>query len=213
MPEVALFPIPGSVTFPGIPCPLHVFEPRYRKMVHHCVESGMPLGVCHTEKVLHANAQSQTIDEALNSNQSTYKPCSVFSAGPVSLLRELADGRLMISVKTDARLTLVEELQTLPFSIWRCEALRDEAPDDDAEQALEQYKDKILNRLLALTHGQPDIQERLRSDHWQDMAVEPFSFAVSGSLGMDPDLAQQLLETTDTLQRLDTLLQLLNNSG
>lgn len=211
MADVALFPIPGSVTFPGIPCPLHVFEPRYRKMVHHCVESGMPLGVCHTEKVLHTNDQAQTVEEALSSNQSTYKPCTVFSAGPVALLRELDDGRLMISVRTDTRLTLGEELQTLPFSIWRCEELLDDAADSDA-QVLDQYKDKILNRLLALTHGQPAIQERLRSDHWQDMAAGPFSFAVAGSLGMDPQLAQQLLETTDTLHRLDTLLQLLNGS-
>ncbi len=213
MAKVALFPIPGSVTFPGIPCPLHVFEPRYRKMVHHCIESGMPMGVCHTQKVLHTTAQSQTLDEALSSNQSTYKPCEVFSAGPVALLQELDDGRLMIAVKTDARLTLGEEVQTLPFSIWRCEELRDEAPDSDVEPVLEQYKDKILNRLLALTHGQPEIQERLRSDHWQEMAAEPFSFAVSGSLGMKMALAQYLLETTDTLQRMETLLQLVNGNG
>jgi len=208
--DVALFPIPGSVTFPGIPCPLHVFEPRYRQMVRHCVESGMPMGVCHTEKVLHANERSQTTDEALRSNQSTYKPRTVFSAGPVSLLHELDDGRLMISVETDKRLVLKEERQTLPFSIWRCEELVDAKPDDDTGQRLSQYKEKILNRLIALTHGQPDIQERLRGEHWQDMPVEAFSFAISGSIGMDPELAQYLLETTDTLHRLDTLLQLIN---
>ena len=32
--EVALFPIPDLVAFPGTVIPLHVFEPRYRKMVH-----------------------------------------------------------------------------------------------------------------------------------------------------------------------------------
>ena len=35
--EVALFPIPDLVAFPGTVIPLHVFEPRYRKMVHDCV--------------------------------------------------------------------------------------------------------------------------------------------------------------------------------
>jgi Lon protease-like protein len=38
MVEVALFPIPDSVNFPGVPCPLHVFEPRYRKMAQHLLE-------------------------------------------------------------------------------------------------------------------------------------------------------------------------------
>ena len=28
--EVALFPIPNVVAFPGVVLPLHVFEPRYR---------------------------------------------------------------------------------------------------------------------------------------------------------------------------------------
>ena len=27
--------------FPGIPCPLHIFEPRYRLMIRQCMESGM----------------------------------------------------------------------------------------------------------------------------------------------------------------------------
>jgi uncharacterized protein len=30
---VALFPLPNAVLFPGVPLPLHVFEPRYREMV------------------------------------------------------------------------------------------------------------------------------------------------------------------------------------
>ena len=50
--EVALFPIPDLVAFPGTVIPLHVFEPRYRKMVHDCVESGRKIGVCHTVKEL-----------------------------------------------------------------------------------------------------------------------------------------------------------------
>jgi len=34
LPEsVALFPLPNAVLFPGVPLPLHIFEPRYRAMV------------------------------------------------------------------------------------------------------------------------------------------------------------------------------------
>ena len=35
--EVALFPIPSLVAFPGTIVPLHVFEPRYRQMINDCV--------------------------------------------------------------------------------------------------------------------------------------------------------------------------------
>ncbi len=208
--EAALFPIPNSVSFPGVPCPLHVFEPRYRQMVRHCLEEDLMMGVCHTEKVLRANDREQTLEEALSSNQSTYKPREVFSAGPVDLLSELPDGRLMIAVRTKVRLVLEEEKQTLPFSIWHCRELLDEEIDERSLVALEQSREKILTRLLALTHGQEEIQAQLRSDHWQEMPVQAFSFAVAGMLVNDPDLAQQLLETTDTRHRLDVLLQLIN---
>ncbi|HUI25665.1 MAG TPA: LON peptidase substrate-binding domain-containing protein, partial [Candidatus Kryptonia bacterium] len=31
--RIPLFPLPNVVLFPGVPLPLHVFEPRYREMV------------------------------------------------------------------------------------------------------------------------------------------------------------------------------------
>ncbi|MEM9255153.1 MAG: LON peptidase substrate-binding domain-containing protein [Pseudomonadota bacterium] len=213
MVDIALFPIPSSVAFPGVPCPLHVFEPRYRKMVRHCVDRDMPMGVCHTEKVVHARESSQTREDILNSNQSTYKPRSVFSAGQVEILQELEDGRLLITMEPEGRFNLVEEKLTLPFSIWACEELIDNDVDSDDRQALEECKAKILNRLITITHGQTAIQDQLRSDYWQTMPALPFSFAIAGRLSMDAELAQHLLETTDTAYRLDTLLELLNRAA
>ena len=58
--EVALFPIPDLVAFPGTAIPLHVFEPRYRKMVHDCVESGRKIGVCHTVKEIRPAKKQQS---------------------------------------------------------------------------------------------------------------------------------------------------------
>jgi Lon protease-like protein len=211
--DVALFPIPNSVSFPGVPCPLHVFEPRYRQMVRHCLEEDLFMGVCHTEKVLRNNSREQTLEEALSSNQSTYKPREVFSAGPVELMDELPDGRLMITVRASVRLVLQEERQTLPFSIWRCRELVDAPGDGQALQALQQSKEKILTRLLAITHGHDEVQAQLRSDHWQQMSPLDFSFAAAGMLVAEPELAQQLLETTDTQHRLDVLLELINTAS
>jgi uncharacterized protein len=42
--ELPLFPL-HSVLCPGIALPLHIFEPRYREMVGHCLETGSPFGV------------------------------------------------------------------------------------------------------------------------------------------------------------------------
>jgi Lon protease-like protein len=211
--DVALFPIPNSVNFPGVPCPLHVFEPRYRQMVTHCIEHNMFMGVCHTEKVVHDKTSEQTVAEALNSNQSTYKPWDIFSAGPVELLEELDDGRLLIQVDTSVRLQLREEKQTLPFSIWACEELPDVACEGPALLELQQSQAKILTRLLALTHANEQAQEMLQSEFWQSMPATDFSFAVAGLLGMPADTAQHLLEMTDAQQRLTMVLDMINAMG
>jgi len=213
MPDVALFPIPNVVNFPGVPCPLHVFEPRYRQMVRHCLDNNMLIGVCHTEKKLHGDDKQQTIEEALGSNQATYKPVDIFSAGPVALLEELEDGRMLIQVDNEVRLQLGEEKQTLPFSIWSCEELLDEPCERKAEVMLEQSQAKILNRLLALTHTDEQAQAMLNSAYWQTMPAREFSFAVAGFLHLPPETAQPLLEMTNAQQRLDEVLEMINSIG
>lgn len=208
--DCALFPIPDSVNFPGVPCSLHVFEPRYRQMVRQCIEHGLLMGVCHTEKILHHRDREQTIEEALNSNQATYKPQGIFSAGPVELLEELEDGRMLIHVNNEIRLKLGEERQTLPFGIWACEELLDDVLDEAGELALQQGQAKVLQRLLAITHGNEDAQTMLNSEHWQTMPAQSFSFAVAGLLGIPPEISQTLLEMTSAQERLDTILELIN---
>lgn len=208
--DVALFPIPNSVNFPGIPCPLHVFEPRYRKMIQHCLDEQLLLGVCHTEKVLHAPDAPQSQEQALHSNQATYKPCDIFSAGPVTLLEELEDGRLVIEVDINIRLRLKQEIQTLPFNIWACEECPDQPLTGQDQLKLEQTQQKILQRLIVMTHNMPPYQDELKGDYWQKMPADEFSFAVMGMLGMDADIKQQLLEMTEATSRLERVLDLLN---
>lgn len=46
-----------NLIYPGIPCALHIFEPRYRLMTRRCVESGFSrfgaMLVCAISFVLH----------------------------------------------------------------------------------------------------------------------------------------------------------------
>ena len=42
--ELPLFPL-GTVLFPGMMLPLHIFEPRYREMINHCLDEKLPFGV------------------------------------------------------------------------------------------------------------------------------------------------------------------------
>jgi len=42
--EIPLFPL-HTVLCPGIVLPLHIFEDRYRALVRHCLDTGLPFGV------------------------------------------------------------------------------------------------------------------------------------------------------------------------
>lgn len=44
MTELPLFPL-HSVLCPGVALPLHIFEPRYRLMIGHCIDRNQPFGV------------------------------------------------------------------------------------------------------------------------------------------------------------------------
>ena len=42
---IPLFPLPNVVLFPGLPLPLHIFEPRYREMVRDAAASHEVIGM------------------------------------------------------------------------------------------------------------------------------------------------------------------------
>jgi|TARA_B110000116_G_C16713314_1_gene525559 Lon protease-like protein len=212
MTKIAIFPIPDCVNFPGSVMPLHVFEPRYRDMVNYCLEHDVLLAVCHTQKVVKEVESKPNLDEALCSNQSTYKPYPVFSAGRCELLKTTDDGRMVLNVHMQHRYQLLNEVQSLPFIIAECEQVKDEAIKPETQVKAEQTQEKILMRLLALTHAHLEIQTLLKSDEWQLKSPEAFSFDVLGIMQFSPDDMQQLLEMRRPQQRLDEILVLMNNN-
>jgi ATP-dependent Lon protease len=47
--RIPLFPL-DIVLFPGQAMPLHIFEPRYREMTHHCLDTHSPFGIILTRE-------------------------------------------------------------------------------------------------------------------------------------------------------------------
>jgi Lon protease-like protein len=211
--EVALFPIPNCVAFPGTSFPLHVFEPRYREMVQRCVTENLPMAITHTEAVIRQARPQQTVAEAMHSNQATYKPYTIFSAGQVELIETLDDGRMMIDVHLTDRLYAVNEIQTLPYFVYECDVLEDKPITDDIRAEAELLKQKLLTRLIAMTAHSPDVNELLRSELWQKKDVVKFSFELFGMVRMEGDIQQQILQCRSPVERLHIALQMLNRLG
>ncbi len=211
MTEIAVFPIPNCIVFPYTVFPLHVFEPRYRQMVDDCIVHDRLLGICHTQKQLRAAKAEQSVEEALQSNQATYKPQEIFSAGRCELLKTLDDGRLFLQVDLRQRYRIAHIRQTLPYLIAECEPVNDEPQDPVAEAEVRQYQEKILTRLAAITSHLPKLMGRLQSPEWRQKDPQQFSFEIFSLLEMEPNHAQEILEMRSPVARLEELLMSLNH--
>ncbi len=168
------------------------------------------MGIANTQKVVHEAKPGQTMQDALTSNQATYKPCTIFSAGECELLETFKDGRMAIKVNIQQRFQLGEAVQTLPFSIHNCEAYNDEDLNDAQIAELAEIKEKLLVRLTTITHGVEEAQKVLQSAQWQNMPPLEFSFKIFSLIQMPGDMLQAALENRSPLKRLANILNALN---
>lgn len=213
MADICIFPIPSCVTFPGTEFPLHVFEPRYREMIRYCIETSMPVAICHTRKLVSSGKSSSNVKESLSSNQATYRTFDVVSAGLCQLHETTEDGRMYLSVHLDQRYRLREEKQLLPYQIFECDPFPDVEPSEIEHQDNKILRDKILHRLTAVAEGEQQLEELLDTEEWMNMTAEDFSFQVFGSIRFDDEIQQDILELDSANKRLNLLLKLLNSSS
>jgi len=211
--EVALFPIPSMVAFPGTVMPLHVFEPRYRQMVTDAVEQDRMIAVCHTKKEIRPARDGQTMQDALKNNQATYQPFDVFSAGACEIIDKTNDGRVYIHISMSKRLKLIHETQTLPYRIAACSELEDvsEIVSDDE---LKQYQESITSSIIELiSRHNPSKLSEFDSDEWLELPPTEFSFKIFQLLRFEADIMQSILEETSKLERLKMVDSIIHSGG
>ena len=208
--EIALFPIPDMVSFPGASVPLHVFEPRYRRMIRESIALQRPVGVCHVRKTINAGPrQQQTVAEALSTNQATYQPQTIFSAGPCRIQDELDDGRLLVLIDMQARYRMVSEQQALPYRVVVCEVLEDDEEDDGAAEC-GALQDAIIARVMDIaSEPETSISPAELAQRWQVLTPQQFSYALFDVVRFDAHLMQSILEDTSVLSRLRVIADVL----
>lgn len=114
-----LFPLGDIVLLPGVLLPLHVFEPRYRKMVRDVLDGHRSMGVV------------QVVDGPAVDEHGHPPIANVAGVGTVVDCVELSNGRYNIMLRGRMRV----ELHELPFvSPYRRAACRVRETTDDALQ-------------------------------------------------------------------------------
>ena len=124
---VPLFPLPNVVLFPGAPLPLHVFEPRYRKMVADALASHRTIGMVLLKPGLRGGLPGAAADlparllrgrSSRTSGSRTGATTSCSSGSPASACSTEHDGE-------PYRLAAVEELPDPAGDAASLDALRE----------------------------------------------------------------------------------------
>lgn len=133
--RLLMFPL-GTVLVPSAGLPLHVFEPRYRRLVHDCLAGDREFGVVLIER------GSEVGGEDVRT-----------SAGTVARIAEaveLPDGRWALATVGVRRLRVLQWLPDDPYPVAEVEDWPDPDPGPQHHEALAQCL-TLLRRALALT--------------------------------------------------------------
>ena len=174
--RLPLFPL-EVVLFPGMPLPLHIFEPRYKVMIRRCLEHQQEFGVLLAAKTGVAEVGC--------------------TAEIVKVVKEYEDGRMDILTIGQSRFRLLETFQKQPYWEGRVDFLldRDDLPGDAAARLRESYE-----KVFRLLHGRaPEPLEEARTG-W-------LSYRLAAELPLPLEYKQQLLELASEAERQQSLAE------
>lgn len=192
--ELPLFPL-NTVLFPYASLQLHVFEDRYREMVRTCLEFDRPFGIV----LIRSGSEVGESD-----------PYLVGTAVRILQVHTWDDGRMDIQVQGERRFRIREMDDSRAYPVGYVEpVVEHEIPLADqirAEQLLVQAREEF--EVL--------VQRYFARQDFSVQVVFPtdpvaLSFTIANLLPMENLEKQRLLETTDTLERVEDLLPILQN--
>lgn len=188
--DLPLFPLPDGVLLPYELLPLHIFEPRYREMIAHVLETGSPLAVGRLAPGWEADYEGRP------------PVAPTFGAGVITRSEKLPDGRYNILLKGVLRLRLQRELP--PTRPWRrVQAV--ELADTSGDPTLLTERTESLRRMVfALCSARPGPAANALSLMVARLTT-PGALAdvVAAALFTELPLRLQLLETADPSERLE----------
>jgi Lon protease-like protein len=181
---IPLFPLGDVVLFPRVPVPLHIFEPRYRKMIADALAGPRVVGMVLLRPGWETDYEGRP---------------PVFQsgcAGRIDHSEELPDGRYNIVLRGLTRFRVREEHEGEPYRLATVEALADALGPAAGVEAARQRVVDLVSRAAEVpvsAVARPDLSDEL------------FVNALSQSLELDPLEKQALLDCDGVLPRYERL--------
>ena len=171
-----IFPL-ELVLLPGVPLPLHIFEPRYKEMIAECLEQKKPFGV--------VRASSDGVADI---------GCT---AEIMSVTKKYDDGRMDILTRGVERFEVIHVNEDRSFLQAEISVVQDE--DEAGKPAAQMVTQAVrLHAEIAKLAG--------AELSGPDQHAGNLSFLLAGSLPLDLDFKQSLLSTLSEAKRLEAVV-------
>lgn len=194
--ELPLFPLP-IVLFPGVPLPLHIFEPRYRQMLEDIRVSNNLFGL--------------TYFDSSNAEHDVPIPGQIGCVAEVTETLTLPDGRSNILTIGVVRYKIDSYVERGdPYLVVRVTYFED---DDDDEGSLLIAASDVADTFTRIAKAVRTINdERVNLPDISDTEPQQLSFLVSAAMEVEVEIKQELLELTSTGERLRRLRGMLDQA-
>lgn len=191
--ELPLFPLPDVVLFPQEVLPLHIFEPRYRMLLQTVMAEDRRFGIVRWDPQQNEMAKVGCCAEILHCQTQDDDHSNIVTMGQqrfrvLEIVREAPFRVAMVSWIEDEPYASHSEVETLAAKV--SQALKD----------VVELTGKLVGKPTSLPTDLPDLPREL-------------SFWIGSHLGGPvADHQQDLLEITDTAQRLRQEYELLDHT-
>jgi len=191
--ELPLFPLP-VVLFPGMPMPLHIFEPRYRKMLSDIRAGENLFGLSYFDSSL---------------SEKDFPPAGhIGCVAEVTETQALPDGRSNILTVGVVRYRVTEYVESGdPYLMARVEYFED---DDEDEGKLTETSHEVAGLFMRVARAIRVLNdERGNLPDISDTEAQKLSFLVAAAMEIESETKQELLELRSTHERLRRLRDML----
>jgi len=187
--ELPLFPLP-IVLFPGVPLPLHIFEPRYRQMLGDIRAGNNLFGLSYFD--------------ASTSEKENPPAGHIGCVAEVTETQTLPDGRSNILTVGVIRYRIEEYVERgNPYLVARVSFFEDE---DEDNELLAESSHEVAEIFIRIARAVRIINdERTSLPDISNTDPQRLSFLVAAAMEVDTDVKQELLELRLTFERLRRL--------
>lgn len=194
--DLPIFPL-SVVLFPGVPLPLHIFEPRYRQMLGDIRVSNSLFGVSYFD----ASSSSKELPPAGHTG----------CVAEVSETQTLPDGRSNILTVGVIRYRIEKYVERGdPYLVARVSFFEDDEEDNETLRETSREVAETFTRIARAVRTIND--ERASLPDISDTEPQRLSFLVAAAMEVDTDLKQELLEMRSTSERLRRLRDMLSRA-